>query len=245
MQQRYYDSIAGRFLSVDPVVTDANTGTSFNRYDYANNNPYKYIDPDGRASSCTGSHLKCDGGGIAGSRSGGVYGALDSVPARASAGALAPAAPSVGATAGSGAVAGPGLLGPMSRGLGALGLLTYSGDAGRDSDKMTLYRAVSTAELTNIRLTGTFNPAPQGSEMKQFWTSPANARAFSAAANVMMNANEYRHVVSVAVSMGTFSMGVPGSDPIGGVQLPYVTYSGATLVPLNQDAIANGIRVVK
>ncbi len=26
MQQRYYDPIAGRFLSVDPVVTDANTG---------------------------------------------------------------------------------------------------------------------------------------------------------------------------------------------------------------------------
>jgi len=29
------------------VVTDANTGGSFNRYNYANNNPYKYIDPDG------------------------------------------------------------------------------------------------------------------------------------------------------------------------------------------------------
>jgi len=35
-------------LSIDPVVTDANTGTSFNRYTYANNSPYKYIDPDGR-----------------------------------------------------------------------------------------------------------------------------------------------------------------------------------------------------
>jgi hypothetical protein len=35
-------------LSIDPVTTDANTGTSFNRYTYANNSPYKYIDPDGR-----------------------------------------------------------------------------------------------------------------------------------------------------------------------------------------------------
>jgi FlaG/FlaF family flagellin (archaellin) len=35
-------------LSIDPVVTDANTGDSFNRYVYANNNPYTYIDPDGR-----------------------------------------------------------------------------------------------------------------------------------------------------------------------------------------------------
>ena len=48
MQQRYYDPVAGRFLSVDPVVTDANTGGSFNRYTYVLNNPYRYIDPDGR-----------------------------------------------------------------------------------------------------------------------------------------------------------------------------------------------------
>jgi RHS repeat-associated protein len=50
MQQRYYDPVAGRFLSIDPVTTDVNTGDSFNRYDYANNNPYKYIDPDGRSA---------------------------------------------------------------------------------------------------------------------------------------------------------------------------------------------------
>jgi RHS repeat-associated protein len=48
MQQRYYDPIAGRFLSVDPVTTDAKTGSSFNRYVYGNNNPYKFKDPDGR-----------------------------------------------------------------------------------------------------------------------------------------------------------------------------------------------------
>ncbi len=50
MQQRYYDPIAGRFLSVDPVTTDAKTGGFFNRYVYGNNNPYKFKDPDGRAS---------------------------------------------------------------------------------------------------------------------------------------------------------------------------------------------------
>lgn len=49
MQQRYYDPVAGRFLSVDPVTTDAKTGGQFNRYAYADNNPYKYIDPDGRS----------------------------------------------------------------------------------------------------------------------------------------------------------------------------------------------------
>jgi RHS repeat-associated protein len=48
MQQRYYDPVAGRFLSIDPVTTDANSGGSFNRYAFVSNSPYKYIDPDGR-----------------------------------------------------------------------------------------------------------------------------------------------------------------------------------------------------
>jgi RHS repeat-associated protein len=49
MQQRYYDPITGRFLSVDPVVTNASNGSFFNRYEYARNNPYKFKDPDGRS----------------------------------------------------------------------------------------------------------------------------------------------------------------------------------------------------
>lgn len=55
MQQRYYDPVAGRFLSVDPVTTDANTGNSFNRFAYGRNNPYKYVDPDGREIVVKGS----------------------------------------------------------------------------------------------------------------------------------------------------------------------------------------------
>ena len=46
MQQRYYDPAVGVFYSPDPVgFRDVH---SFNRYVYANNNPYKYGDPDGR-----------------------------------------------------------------------------------------------------------------------------------------------------------------------------------------------------
>ena len=55
MQQRYYDPTAARFMSLDPVVTDANTGRSFGRYHYANNNPFKFVDPDGRDPDRSGS----------------------------------------------------------------------------------------------------------------------------------------------------------------------------------------------
>ena len=48
MQQRYYDQTVGRFLSVDPVTADASKGENFNRYKYAANNPYRFVDPDGR-----------------------------------------------------------------------------------------------------------------------------------------------------------------------------------------------------
>lgn len=47
MQQRYYDPLAMRFLSPDPVEASA---SSFNRYWYANSNPYSMGDPDGRQS---------------------------------------------------------------------------------------------------------------------------------------------------------------------------------------------------
>lgn len=50
MQQRYYDPVVGRFYSNDPVGFMASNPMMFNRYAYANNNPYKYTDPDGRSS---------------------------------------------------------------------------------------------------------------------------------------------------------------------------------------------------
>jgi RHS repeat-associated protein len=53
MQARYYDPMIGRFYSNDPVDSLGqfnleNYTHGFGRYTYANNNPYKYIDPDGR-----------------------------------------------------------------------------------------------------------------------------------------------------------------------------------------------------
>jgi len=48
MQARHYSPDLGRFLSNDPIGVDFGNPQSFNRYAYANNNPYRYVDPDGR-----------------------------------------------------------------------------------------------------------------------------------------------------------------------------------------------------
>ena len=48
LQNRYYDPSIGRFISVDDERFNAESAKSFNRYVYANNNPYRYVDPDGR-----------------------------------------------------------------------------------------------------------------------------------------------------------------------------------------------------
>lgn len=45
---RYLDPLVGRFMAVDPVGVASRNPYSFNRYAYANNNPHKFIDPDGR-----------------------------------------------------------------------------------------------------------------------------------------------------------------------------------------------------
>ena len=47
MQARYYDPTIGRFMSIDPVEFKSDNPLSFNRYAYANNNPYIFTDPNG------------------------------------------------------------------------------------------------------------------------------------------------------------------------------------------------------
>jgi RHS repeat-associated protein len=48
MKARYYDPVIGRFYSNDPVGVSTMKPETFNRYTYANGNPYKYSDPDGK-----------------------------------------------------------------------------------------------------------------------------------------------------------------------------------------------------
>ncbi len=44
---RYFDPELGRFIQPDTIVPDPTDSQQLNAYSYANNNPFKYIDPDG------------------------------------------------------------------------------------------------------------------------------------------------------------------------------------------------------
>lgn len=48
MQARYYDPVAKRFLSIDPIASSAGNIHNFNRFEYANNDPIGNIDTNGR-----------------------------------------------------------------------------------------------------------------------------------------------------------------------------------------------------
>lgn len=49
MGARYYDPNLARFISVDPKPADPENVHGINRYAYANNNPYRFVDPDGHS----------------------------------------------------------------------------------------------------------------------------------------------------------------------------------------------------
>jgi len=62
MQTRYYDPLIGRFYGNDQIgFTESNPSFTFNRYAYVNNNPYKFVDPDGRAAVSAEGNIQIPG----------------------------------------------------------------------------------------------------------------------------------------------------------------------------------------
>ena len=61
---RWYDPVIGRFMGIDPVGFKEGNIHSFNRYAYVSNNPYKFVDPDGRAQrGISYKYINLGGGG--------------------------------------------------------------------------------------------------------------------------------------------------------------------------------------
>ena len=96
MQQRYYDPMIPRFLSVDPVTAYDDPIGMFNRYRYAGSNPYTFKDPDGRCTAglqhiCGGSPTRArlgpsgDGGDNSDPESSSTSGSRNPWPAAAAA----------------------------------------------------------------------------------------------------------------------------------------------------------------
>ncbi|MBB1422056.1 RHS repeat-associated core domain-containing protein [Pseudoalteromonas sp. SG43-7] len=118
MQARYYDPVIGRFYSNDPVDALGHMGRGnpvhgFGRYTYANNNPYKYTDPNGEFP-----FLQV-GAGVIGFAIGAISEAVTNE--NASFGSVMKAG-GVGAAVGVATTFGGGLLGTMAVGAGANGL---------------------------------------------------------------------------------------------------------------------------
>lgn len=70
MQQRYMDPGLGVFLSVDSVSAIRNPVGAFGRYRYANSNPYRYLDPDGRRACGKDTGCQLEQGAYGGSSAG-------------------------------------------------------------------------------------------------------------------------------------------------------------------------------
>lgn len=64
---RYYDPLLGRFMGIDPAGVDENNIHSHNRYAYGNNNPYRFVDPDGNAPVCANGYCMTEGSESGGS----------------------------------------------------------------------------------------------------------------------------------------------------------------------------------
>jgi RHS repeat-associated protein len=162
MQQRYYDPLIGRFLSVDPVTAYSSPAGNFNRYWYANNNPYRFYDPDGR---CTGSRIKnkdgtCKSTGGFTTQSGpGAARSLSSVLG------MRAKTPSSQAKLIESVGGDPKVLenAREAHESFATTLITFfagGGLGGARQGTTTLYRAVSEAEAASIRATGKFSVGP-------------------------------------------------------------------------------------
>jgi RHS repeat-associated protein len=62
---RHYDPFIGRYFAVDAVEFDGSGLLDFNRYGYANNNPYRFVDPDGNSAITKAIKFVIKGGDVA------------------------------------------------------------------------------------------------------------------------------------------------------------------------------------
>lgn len=181
MQQRYMDPQLGAFLSNDPVSAYSNPAGQFNRYRYANSNPYRFIDPDGRESGAAFravNNMTNGGPVVSPPRSPDDW--LGPAIGYSLAGILTAPAGGFGR---SWAVANPATFSSLSSSLADLMMGDAIGGAALSSGTVMLYRAVDAAELSSLKQLGRFTASPNGDSVKRFVDNRADAenlaRAFT------------------------------------------------------------------
>jgi len=179
MQQRYMDPQLGIFLSVDPVTAYGNPISQFNRYRYANSNPYRFTDPDGRESGAAFRVVNniTNGGAVM-------------PPPRNPNDWLGPAIgysltgvlalPAAG-YAGTWALANPGSAGSLGSSVADMAMGDAIGGASLSLGTATLYRAVDTVELSSLKQLGHFIASPNGDSVKRFVDNSSDAEALAQA----------------------------------------------------------------
>ena len=172
MQARYYDPVLARFLAADPSLPSAGGLASFSRYSYASENPVSNVDSDGRQTLPLSSY-QIDWRDPR-TRAFEKNVALNMIPGYG----IAQCA-SNGCGAGQWAMAGVGSL-PLVAPVREAAMLGEAAEATEES--VTLYRAVSPAELESIQSTGEFS-LTRGIISKYFATSAEGAAREAKALN--------------------------------------------------------------
>lgn len=206
MQQRYYDPLIGRFLSVDPVTANGGTGANFNRYWYANNNPYRFTDPDGRQSREFNFENQRAG--------------IKPPPVSDKDWLNKPLGLALSAV-----VAAPLLANPaIATTAVEVGMGDALGGASLVGGGTALFRVVDNIEMNSIKQFGEFLPAPNGDSVKRFVDNLPDAKALAQKFSKVFG-GEQRVVQGVApqkvmdASTVTRFSDVPG-QPMNSVNVP-------------------------
>jgi len=179
MQQRYMDPQLGMFLSSDPVTAFSNPVGQFNRYRYANSNPYRFTDPDGRESGAAFRVINnITNGGTVMPPPQSPSDWMGPAIGYSLAGALA--LPAAG-YAGSWALANPSTATSLGSAIADVAMGDALGGASLSLGTVTLYRAVEAAELSSLKALGHFSPSPTGDGVKRFVDNRADAEALAKA----------------------------------------------------------------
>lgn len=179
MQQRYMDPQLGIFLSVDPITAYGNPTVQFNRYRYANSNPYRFIDPDGRESGAAYrviNNITNGGAVLPPPQSPDDW--LGPAIGYSLAGILAAPVAGVGATW---ALANPASAGSLGSAAADIAMGDALGGASLSLGTVTLFRAVDAVELSSLRQLGHFMASPNGDSVKRFVDNRADAEALAQA----------------------------------------------------------------